>query len=180
MRGAAEEQLPAKGRKQPGWFVASETTLRGLIDKRNAALDANHKEPSASTAERLRHARAKLQRALRRAQSEWVMATCAPVNDGIVGARGSAVAWAGVKKLRAGLGPTTRPVQPKMQKADGTRASTPEENAAVFAAHFQQLYGPRRVVRPSRARILAATERDSSRSGPSANGQRDPTRREPP
>ena len=69
------------------------------------------------------------------------MAICAPVNDSIVGAGGSAVAWENVTKLRAGLGPTTRPTQPKMQKADGTRASTAEENAAVFAAHFEQLYG---------------------------------------
>eukprot|EP00966_Prymnesium_polylepis_P054496 1259933-Prymnesium_polylepis.1 len=69
------------------------------------------------------------------------MAICTPVNDSIVGASGSAVAWENVTKLRAGLGPTTRPAQPKMQKADGTRASMAEENAAVFAAHCEQLYG---------------------------------------
>ena len=137
----AQEQLPARGRKQPDWFVASETTLRGMIDRRNAAFDANHRAPSPSTARHLQTTRAELQKALRRAQSAWVMTTCAPVNDSIVGASGSAVVWNSVKKLCAGLGPTTRPTQPKMRKADGTRASTPEENAAVFASHFEQLYG---------------------------------------
>ena len=28
-----------------------------------------------------------------------------------------------------------------MKKDDGTRASTPEENAGVFAKHFEKLYG---------------------------------------
>ena len=141
MQQVAQEQLPAQGRKQPGWFVASEPTLRELISRRNAALDAIHRAPSPTTAQQLRHARATLQRALRRAQSDWVMTTCAPVNDSIVGASGGAVAWESIKKLRAGLGPSTRPVQPKMQKADGTRASTPEENAAVFKSSFEKLYG---------------------------------------
>ena len=141
MQQVAQEQLPAKGRKQPSWFVASESTLRGLIDRRNAALEANHRTPTPATTQRLQHARAELQRALRRAQSDWVLATCNPVNDSIVSSSGSAVAWENVKKLRAGLGPTTRPVQPKMRKVDGTRASTPEENAAVFASHFEKLYG---------------------------------------
>ena len=90
---------------------------------------------------RLQQARAALQRGLRRAQSEWVMGTVAPVNVSIVGASGSAAAWEGVKQLRTGLHPTPRPAQPKMQKADGTRASTPEENASVFASHFEKLYG---------------------------------------
>ena len=141
MQQAALDELPERSKKAPGWFTASEPTLRQLINARNRALNANHQSPSPATLLHLQHARAELQRALRRAQSDWVLSTCAPINDGIVGSRGSAVAWKCVSKLRAGLGPSTCPAQPKMRKADGTRATTPEENATVFAEHFEQLYG---------------------------------------
>ena len=44
--------------------------------------------------------------------------------------------------LKAGLfGSSRRPAPVKMQLPDGTRASTPEENAGVYATHFTQLYG---------------------------------------
>ena len=141
LQQAALEELPVKGKKSPEWFEASAATLHPLIDARNAALDASHRLPSPTTVLRLKLARSELQTALRRAQSDWVMARCAPVNDGIVGSIGSAVAWDSVKKLKAGLGPSSRPSQPKMTKADGTRATTPEENATVFAEHFEKLYG---------------------------------------
>ena len=44
--------------------------------------------------------------------------------------------------LKAGLfGSSRRPAPVKMRLPDGTRASTPEESAGVFAVHFTQLYG---------------------------------------
>ena len=141
MQQAALDSLPTRGKRSPGWFVASEPTLRALIAARNAALDADHRLPTPDTRLRLKHARAELQRGLRRAQSDWVLATCAPVNDGLVGMRGTGPAWAGIKVLKAGLAPSARPPQPMMRKADGSRASTPEENATIFAEHFESLYG---------------------------------------
>eukprot|EP00966_Prymnesium_polylepis_P191242 4432400-Prymnesium_polylepis.1 len=36
-----------------------------------------------------------------------------------------------------------------MKKADGSRATTPEENAAVFAEHFEKLYGHTATFDPS-------------------------------
>ena len=71
------------------------------------------------------------------------MGKCASVNDGVCGSRGSAIAWAGVKELRAGLRPMSRPALPKMTKADGSRAETAEQSAQVFADHFEKLYGRR-------------------------------------
>ena len=50
-------------------------------------------------------------------------------------------AWDSVKKLRAGLAPQRRAAPAKMQKPDGSLASTPEENATVFADAFGKLYG---------------------------------------
>ena len=52
-------------------------------------------------------------------------------------------AWDALKKLKAGL-MKTRPAPPlKMKKADGTRCTTPEQNADVFKCHFEKLYGRR-------------------------------------
>ena len=142
MQQAALDVLPLKPKLAPPWFTASEQTLRRLIDSRDAALNASHSHPSPATTDRLRQARANLQRGLRQTQSDWVMSVCQPVNDGIVGGSASAAAaWQSVKTLKAGLGPTVRSAPPKMQKQDGTRAQSAAENAAVFADHFEQLYG---------------------------------------
>ena len=149
MQEAAADVLPPKGKPSPPWFTASEATLLPLIAKRDAALDANHRAPSPSSQQHLRLARSELNKALRRAQSDWVMATCAPINDGIVGSRGSALAWSKVKTLKGGLGPSSRPAQPKMKKKDGSLASSAEENAAVFAEGFKELYGRTATFDPS-------------------------------
>ena len=67
---------------------------------------------------------------------------CRKVNDGVTGSRGSKVAWETVGVLKAGLFGSSRRLAPvKMRLPDGTRASTPEDSAGVFAAHFAQLYG---------------------------------------
>ena len=62
------------------------------------------------------------------------------VNDGICGASGSKAAWTAIKTLKKGLGPSKRPPPARMKLPDGTFASTAEENAEVFAQHFEKLY----------------------------------------
>ena len=89
---------------------------------------------------RLVSARSTLQATERRCKSQWIADKCAVVNDGIGGAGGKA-AWDTIKVLRNGLKPTRRAPPVKMQKPDGTRAETAEENAAVFANHFESLNG---------------------------------------
>ena len=78
-----------------------------------------------------------MQRGLRRARSDWVASMSDSISDGANGA----VVWDSVKKLRDGLDGKPRPPAAKMKKADGSFASTPEENAVVFAEHFKSLYG---------------------------------------
>eukprot|EP00966_Prymnesium_polylepis_P153173 3538336-Prymnesium_polylepis.2 len=56
MQQTAQELLPAKSRKTPSWFAASEQVLHRLIDARNTALDANHKAPTPTAAQRLQQA----------------------------------------------------------------------------------------------------------------------------
>ena len=79
---------------------------------------------------------------MRDAKSTWISSQCQRVNEGIVSSRGTKAAWETVGLLRAGLhGVIRRSAPAKMRKQDGTLASSPEENAGVFADHFQQLYG---------------------------------------
>ena len=45
-----------------------------------------------------------------------------------------------IKTLKIGLGPSKRPPPARMKLRDGTFASSAEENAEVFAQHFEKLY----------------------------------------
>ena len=79
-------------------------------------------------------------RAIRKAKSDWIFKQLGRVNDGICGASGSKAAWTAIKTLKRGLGPSKRPPPARMKLPDGTFASTAEENAEVFAQHFEKLY----------------------------------------
>ena len=62
------------------------------------------------------------------------------VNDGVCGAPGSKVAWDAVKTLKRGLELKRRPALIRMKFIDGSSASTAEDNAEVFARHFDGVY----------------------------------------
>eukprot|EP00966_Prymnesium_polylepis_P241733 5590024-Prymnesium_polylepis.1 len=134
--------LPKKPKPQPSWFEAGASELERLIAQLNATLNAHHLSLSPETAAARRLARAALQTGLRFAKSTWVLDKCRKVNDGIVAQRGTSTAWQLVSELRDGLcGVKRRSAPAKMRKPDGSLAATPEENAAVFGAHFEKLYG---------------------------------------
>ena len=135
--------LGKRTRGSPGWFEACADKLHRLISNRNSAFHAAHKQPSCPTARaNWQEARSQLQFGVRRAKSEWIMGKCAMVNDGISGIIGTKAAWDSVKTLRKGLvPPSRRATSVMMQKPDGTRATSAEENAEVFANHFEKLYG---------------------------------------
>jgi hypothetical protein len=121
----------------PAWFAAKELELRASIAARNRALDAVHRQPqSMCNRTLLSEARTQHGAAVRRAKSDWIVERCSNVSN-----MPSKVAWDNVKLLRAGLAPPKRAAPAKMQKADGSFATSPEENAGVFAVHFEQLYG---------------------------------------
>ena len=139
---AARETLPARPRSQPDWFAAKTTELHACIAARDTALDAHHRRPSAENAQRWRVVRKQLKTALRAAKSDWILAKCSVLNDNITSAKGTKRSWDTVKELRDGLLGRSRPTPAaKMKLADGSYAKTPEENAGVFASHFQKLYG---------------------------------------
>jgi len=142
LRSTALDTLPQRARAIPSWFAAQADRLRALIRARNTTFDARQQRPDAASASRLQRARSELQAAVRDAKSTWISSQCQRVNEGIVSSRGTKAAWEVVGLLRAGLhGVTRRSAPAKMRKPDGTLASSPEENAGVFAGHFQQLYG---------------------------------------
>ena len=142
LKATAMELLPVKPKPQPAWFEAKRELLTKLIASRDAALNAHHLRPSPETATSRSLARATLQTGLRAAKSDWVVNTCKQVSDGVVAQHGTSKAWKLVAELRDGLGGVRRhPAPAKMRMPDGSLAATPEENAAVFATHFKQLYG---------------------------------------
>ena len=142
LRSTAIATLPKRNRPTPSWFAAQADKLRSLIKARNIAFDARQQQPNTTTTAYLQQARSTLQAAVREAKSAWINSQCTLVNEGIVSARGSKTAWETVGLLRAGLQGVVRRAAPaKMRKPDGSLATTPEENAAVFAAHFEKLYG---------------------------------------
>ena len=67
------------------------------------------------------------------------------INDGVCGATGSKAAWDAVNALKRGLELKRRPAPIRMKFIDGSSASTAEDNAEVFARHFDGLYGCRAV-----------------------------------
>ena len=141
LQATAVESLAKRTRVQPGWFAENATELRALIDTRNASHDAYNRQPTAEARARLIAARSKLQACERRCKSGWIVGKCKLVNDGIGGAGGK-VAWDTIKVLKnGGLKPARRGAAVKMQKADGTRAESAEENAEVHYEHYEKLLG---------------------------------------
>ena len=67
------------------------------------------------------------------------------MNHGVCGATGSKVAWNAVKTLKRGLELKRRPAPIRMKFLDGSSAFTAEDNAEVFAQHFDKLCGCRAV-----------------------------------
>ena len=149
-KAVSMETLPSRPRSQPPWFAAHAEKLHSLIAARNAAVEARYALPTRATAARLQQARAALQRGVRAAKSEWILSRCSAVNDGIAAARGSHIAWEGIKELRDGLmGVRRKPAPTKMRRGDGSLANTAEEAAGVFAQHFESLYGRQPTFDPS-------------------------------
>ena len=89
----------------------------------------------------LQRSRRALHQAIRKAKDDWIIMQTDRVNDGVCGATGSKVAWDAVKTLKRGLELKRRPASIRMKFIDESSASTAEDNAEVFARHFDGLYG---------------------------------------
>ena len=143
MEKAACEVLPKRERSQPGFFEKSKDVLRRLIDKRNDALQLcfRTRRVTRQNFAILRDSRVQLKRAVEKAKSDWIMAQMDELNGGANHRNGFQCCWDALKRLKAGLSKTRKAPPKRMRKTDGSLASTPEENATVFADHFAALYG---------------------------------------
>jgi hypothetical protein len=143
---AAEKLLPRRARSEPQWFQKNALILRGKIEVRNRMFDEYQRNPRcASIKMKLQRSRRALQQAVRKAKDDWIIMQTDRVNDGVCGATGSKAAWDAVNALKRGLELKKRPAPIRMKFVDGSSASTAEDNAEVFARHFDGLYGCRAV-----------------------------------
>ena len=94
----------------------------------------------ASIKMKLQRSRRALQQAVRKAKDDWIIMQTDRVNDGVCGATGSKAAWDAVNALKRGLELKRRPAPIRMKFVDGSSASTAEDNAEVFARHFDGVY----------------------------------------
>ena len=92
------------------------------------------------TLDALREAKARLKKAVAKAKELWIVRLCDGLNAGCESLGGTSRYWETVTRLRAGLEKTRPSRQVQMKKPDGSRCSTPQENADVFKQHFEKLY----------------------------------------
>ena len=146
MRSAAASVLPRLRRAQPGWFSAAAAVLEPLIERRNSCFASitNAARTGArrtrSLSDRLKNARQALHRAVTHAKEVWILSLCKDLNAGAESLGGSSKYWDTISRLRSGLVKTKSCRQTQMRKADGSRCSSPRENADVFKEHFSKLY----------------------------------------
>ena len=84
IRAASEETLGAdKGRRRPGWFVASEERLMAAIDARNAEQKRYNASfvPTTEDKAELTKARKLVRRAVEEAKEAWTMKLVGEIND---------------------------------------------------------------------------------------------------
>jgi hypothetical protein len=137
---ATETFVPLRSKASPRWFAGRESELRPLVDARNSAIRAHVLQPNAHNSRKKAATRQALQAAVRAAKSDWIVGKCKQLNDGIASKTGTKAAWKVAADLKKGLEAPRIPAPVKMQKSDGSSASSPQENAEVFATHFANLY----------------------------------------
>ena len=135
----AKETLPKKTKAQPQWFLLEEETISKLIKERNEAMKAAVVRRTRSITERLRALRKKLKETILNLKNKWIQSKCRQMNEAS-GKRGTASCWKTLKEIKCGLSKTRPAVSQMMTKKDGSKCSTPEENAEVFRIHFKELF----------------------------------------
>ena len=141
LKRSAQTELPLKAKAQPGWFTAAEGTLLPLINARNQAMKRQFDRHTRSHTKTVKATRKALKSAVSKAKNDWILSQSKTANDAKVGKGGTKQCWDAVNKLKHGLSKTKPSTERAMKKEDGSVCKTPEENAEVFRAHFEKLYG---------------------------------------
>lgn len=141
MDEAAQTVLPKKRRGQPSWFSADEERLSALVERRNEAMTASFGRRTRSSTMRLRNARKELKSAISKAKNAWIVSKCTAINDASSSRCGTKECWDVLGELRKGLSKSRPSSEKMMEKGDGSKCQTSEENAEVFRSHFETMYG---------------------------------------
>ena len=140
MYNSAIKTLPLKTKAQPEWFAADEKRLLHLIEKRNSALSAKVNRNTRSATIQLRKIRKELKLAIAEAKSNWITSICNKLNESSASRKGTKICWDSIKLLKKGFSKPVASAERKMQREDGSKAQSPEENAEIFLTHFEKLY----------------------------------------
>ena len=147
---AASSTLPKSTRPCPDWFTQNQEELLYLIERRNTTVHNKIKCSTRSTISAAKRARNELKNAINQAKSTWIANLCTDINSGPNPLnRGTTTFWDAIKRMKKGLTKPPPSVQVMMQKIDGSKCTTPEENAEVFRAHFVKLYNREEMFDPS-------------------------------
>ena len=84
--------------------------------------------------------RGDLRKAVAEAKDRWIISSCHGLYGDAGTPGGTSKMWSTVDRRRAGLTKTRPSRQVQMKRPDGSRCSSPRENAGVFQAHFEKLY----------------------------------------
>ncbi len=125
--------------------------------------DQYQRNPRCATIKlKLQCSRRALHQAIRKANDDWIIMQTDRVNDGVCcGATGSWIqSGMGCRQtLKRGLELKRRPAPIRMKSLDSSSASTAEDNAEVFARHFDGSYGCRAVYLYDDSVLLSLPER---------------------
>ena len=125
--------------------------------------DQYQRNPRCATIKlKLQCSRRALHQAIRKANDDWIIMQTDRVNDGVCcGATGSWIqSGMGCRQtLKRGLELKRRPAPIRMKSLDSSSASTAEDNAEVFARHFDGSYGCRALYLYDDSVLLSLPER---------------------
>ena len=125
------------GRNEPGWFQEASNILEPLIERRNTAFAAHTSNPSRrSLIKILRETRREIKKAVASAKEKWILSLCNHLNRGCIEKGGTSGIWTSINRIRSGLSKVQKSKQTQMKKPDGTKCTSPAENAEVFRNHF--------------------------------------------
>ena len=139
IESSAREILPKKPKAQPQWFLMEEEKISRLIEERNNAMKEAVGHRTRSRTLRLRKARRELKTVIREIKNKWIQQKCDVMNDSS-SKNGTAGCWKALKELKNGLTKTRPTASQMMTKSDGSKCTTPAENAEVFREHFEKLF----------------------------------------
>ena len=148
LKAAAEDVLMVSKKPMPSWFKAAQQQLWPAIEKRDRRQHEYNQSKSKAKHASLVKARKTVKIEMRRAINAWHERVLVGVNaQGEVATAGGAgrplspkECLEHIRLLQRGRSQTTKKVNLKLRKPDGSLCATPEENAEVFEPYLNETF----------------------------------------